>query len=85
MNETFSLQVCSDCLMMMANGDLGGEGDPDAHAARMDAEWPSEDGWHLSPGDLDEPGFSWNQCDACSSMLGGDRSEAFAMRESKDL
>ena len=87
--EPCTLEICVDCLMLLANGEVSdGEGNDltDAHAARMQAVWrdteitlghlsePNDDGEYDEP----EPWFSWSQCDGCRSNLGGDREYATA-------
>lgn len=84
--EPIEIQICTDCLMVAANGEceLDAEDDP---------FWPSDmDGWIVSPGHLhtieecgydvyngyadcpfDEGSFSWTPCDVCRRPLGGDR------------
>ena len=83
--ETCEIEVCSDCLMMMANGEIGdvSEAETEAHAAAMDAAWPMSEGWHLSPDhrESDDDTFSWQSCEGCKSSLGGDRHAAVAMRK----
>lgn len=83
--ETYDIQVCSDCLMMIANGTTGDyDGAPDdaEHDAAMDALWPDADGWDITPNCSEdcEGGFSWSPCEGCGSPLGGDRHPAVAMR-----
>lgn len=83
--ETFEFEWCTDCLMMDANGTLGdvSEEADVAHAAAMEVQWPTADGWHThNVCDEDcEGSFSWSTCDGCGSHLGGDRHPAVAMRE----
>ena len=81
--ETHDIQVCTDCLMMMANGEVGDHGDaPEGatwaddnadtrHVAKMEAMWPSVDGWHMVPGDDDGEGFGWRRVVRVGSSLGG--------------
>lgn len=66
------LSVCTDCLIVIANGDYSGmddkrEQEVKAGIARCDA---------LSAG-TDEYGFSWRPCEVCHSQLGGDRHQAW--------
>jgi hypothetical protein len=94
--ESHPIRVCVDCLIFLANGEYTPP-DPrywpeepatiDELAARIDREWPSADGWHLTTGseedddgESDGVGFSWSPCDACGSRLGGDRHYATAYR-----
>lgn len=79
------LWVCTDCAMMLANGELG-QGDRNAeiaHAQRMNEElagWLQEGGPYvqmvLSGEEDDDSRFSWSRCDGCGSTLGGDRERA---------
>ena len=77
------LAVCGDCLSLLANGtvsdDLDGAAD-EAHAARMDAQWPDVEITlgSVEPTDNDGLGFSWSACQGCGSTLGGDRYAATA-------
>ncbi len=65
--ERWELDVCSDCVQLIANGDTGHEEVP--HALL-----PAWDGHHLVVvGDGD--GFSWRRCEGCGG-LAGDRWQA---------
>lgn len=56
---------------------------PDSrHAALMEAQWPTSDGWNIYLGDH-ETEFSASPCDGCGSRLGGSRHEAMAIREAR--
>lgn len=78
-------ECCVDCLMMMANGELG-QGDVEAdiaHAEKMHARldhFLEREDWNACPsgGEDDEARFSSRPCDACGSPLAGDR-EKFAV------
>lgn len=54
------------------------------HDAKVEAKWPSADGWNLDPGSCEDHGgcveFSWSACEVCGSRLGGSRHAAFAWR-----
>ena len=85
--ETHDLEVCSDCMMLLANGETPPDADVIATelADDIDANWPSADGWHVVPGDCGDNGehsvdFSMSACDACRSPLGGPRCVAHAIR-----
>ncbi len=68
------LQVCSDCLMMIANGDSSGMDAVTLHEVERGMARLCEDGGHLVVGDSDlDQGFSWRRCDCCDRHLGGDR------------
>lgn len=84
--ETHDIDICVDCLMMLANGTIGGDATPamdDLHLSLMELQWPSADGWHVSLNcdENCEGGFSWSQCEGCGENLGGDRHPAVAMRK----
>ena len=84
-SEITELEICTDCLMVAANGESEG--------ADEGYEWPADmDGWIVSPGHAhtvelcgadvvngtadcpyDEGSFSWVPCDVCRRPLGGDR------------
>lgn len=86
--KSYDLAICVDCLMMLANGELG-QGDTaaeDAHAEKMAAQWGDAE---LTLGSLgvdstdddderDQLGFSWSSCEGCGSTFGGDRFAATA-------
>ncbi len=73
--EDVELEVCTDCLTLIANGEVPKD---DPEFSLLD-EW---DGWMLAINcDEDcEGGFSWSQCDGCGSTLGGDRHPVIAMK-----
>lgn len=64
--DVAELSVCTDCIMLLANGEGSGE-TVDAITAR----W-GDQGRHLVPGG-DELGFSTTECDTCGDALHGDR------------
>jgi len=81
MSETITttdLEVCVDCIMLLANGETGDEQETAAHAAKINALWGDT---QLVPAcDEDCEGwFSWSSCDGCGSTLGGDRHKAAAI------
>lgn len=79
--ERHDLSICDDCLQLIANGeDHSEEGDLDA---RIEANWPSEDGWLIDPNCDPEYGcesFSWQPCEACYRHWGGTRHDAIASK-----
>jgi len=94
MNTWTSLDVCPDCLMMIANGETDPnwtESECNDFIARFTK---STEGYaSINPGSdhkncthdlqgedcpLDEGHFSWSPCDLCKSSLGGDRYPAMA-------
>ena len=71
--ETYELEVCVDCAMLIANGETP-EGNPDFTLS------PRWDGYHVAlncPEDC-EGSFTWSSCEGCDSPLGGDRHPAAA-------
>jgi hypothetical protein len=77
-----NLSVCTDCTMMIANGELG-QGDEAAeavHVAAMVTLWGEGSAGVMSLvlncDDDCEGHFSWQRCDGCGSTLGGDRHPA---------
>lgn len=78
--ETYDLDICVDCLVWLANGDLP-EDRPEL-PQDIEIRWPARERWHLVPagGEDDEPHFSWSPCECCGSQLGGDRHKAAAWR-----
>lgn len=74
------IDVCSDCLMIAANGTLGDEDQraDQAHADKIETEWS---GWLMVAGD-GEGWFSWHPCGGCGSHLGGNRYSATMMSTS---
>lgn len=80
MTSATPVVACSDCLMMAANGELGGY-DPDGslareHADRMAAQWgvPFAGPYTLHHGD--DGFFSHAACDTCGDELAGQRFDA---------
>lgn len=71
-----TLAGCSDCVAIIANGDLG-EGDTvanEAHTARMLARVGAEYMRGLFVGNGAE-WFSWQSCEICGGKVGGTRVE----------
>lgn len=81
MSESFSIDICVDCMLDLANGECGNE---DEHGCNERSDWPDWSGYHIALGDLDDRWFSWSSCDMCNSHLGGDRYEATAFTRSED-
>lgn len=69
------LQVCTDCIMMIANGDASGiEREEDVHAVEEGMRRLSAEGGYPCAGDSErDRGFSWWPCHCCRRPLGGDR------------
>lgn len=88
-DATVPLWICTDCLFLMANGEIGdGPRTAEEVSAAITAKWGDTE---ISLGSLrevcdcqsdDSPEechpFSWQDCDTCGSTLGGDRSHATA-------
>jgi hypothetical protein len=75
------IQVCVDCLLLIANGETTESTTVEEHAAKMDALW--SDDWHIVLGSDGESNFSWSSCEGCGSKLGGARETAFAVRDKR--
>jgi len=73
-STTEVVSVCTDCLMLAANGVL-----PESETGNI-PEWAPlnrlDEGFILAPGDGDGH-FSHRGCDTCTTHLGGDRFDAF--------
>lgn len=83
--ERIELDICVDCLSLMANGTTGdypGAPDDAAHAAEIEARWSGTE-ITLNCDEDCEGWFSWSQCDGCGSVLGGERHPAVAWIEDK--
>lgn len=76
MKVTHDLAVCTDCVQIIANGEISdGTDTGDQVAAAQVVKW-GDLAAHMVLGDTDEPWFSWSSCDGCGSPLGGDRFNA---------
>ena len=73
MEHVDTLEVCADCLLFVANGDLP-ENEEHAAAVLTGAERHP----HMHAG-TKELGFSWRPCQCCGSKLGGDRFDAIVL------
>mgnify|MGYP000745862863 FL=1 len=49
MDQTYNIDVCTDCLLYLANGDLPEDGDGDWKPEDLNVQWPVKD-YHLSLG-----------------------------------
>ena len=96
MTTRHELEICVDCVMMIANA----EG-TDEHAEDIERQWPTKDGWHLTNGSVEceycggevrakddtvedcEGWFSRTPCDGCGSRLYGTREHGVAWRNDK--
>lgn len=74
MNILFDLEVCSDCLMAIANCDYSGMDEQTEQAVRLGTARLEQNGNYLVIGDK-EFGFSSRRCDCCRQFP-GDRFEA---------
>lgn len=75
------LQSADDAHLYNLPGDNQTNNAGSRHAARIEAHWPTVDGWHIVPGDSDDDRcFSWLSCDGCGSGLGGYRAAAHAFQ-----
>ncbi len=75
-----TLEVCTDCVCLIANGeatDSDGNDIAPALAAATVERWGRT---CIVLGDDDEAHFSWRPCEACGGTLGGDRLTAYAER-----
>lgn len=79
--QTYEGQICTDCVLLVANGDTSGyPGDVDEYLRRVDAGYGSDvETVVVGTGDAY---FSWSACDLCNTRLGGDRMDAtFFLRQ----
>ena len=72
MNVHAEIEVCWDCVMLIANGDGGDE----TNQAIVD-RWGDLTMHICITDEYDE--FSWSQCDGCGSRLGGARQSAVVL------
>ena len=72
-DDYIELEICTTCLLTVANGVE--DGATQAAAEALAANW---EGYLIAPGN-GEGHFSWTYCDGCDSPLGGDRHKATAM------
>jgi hypothetical protein len=85
---TTDLWVCTDCIFLIANGDLPEEPN-DYDAGAIGRIWAGynvvPDGRHEGEDeDADVQTFSWASCDGCNSHLGGARHRCAAIKETVD-
>jgi hypothetical protein len=72
-NDSFDGFVCTDCLMVIANGDTSGIEDVTAWERDVLETNATEDGSYIVvPAYDDDPRFSTMGCDYCGSKLAGD-------------
>lgn len=80
MDDHTDLSVCTDCIMLIANGDASGmsENRYEEIVDAWDAQWPAH---RFGLGNADEDGdhgFRTSECGACGSGVHGDRFAAHA-------
>ena len=77
----YTIEVCYDCLAIHANGETGSDEPtdcvpwgllPDADVTMGGADCSCKNGYQ-DECECDQTNFSWNDCDACGSSLGGYR------------
>lgn len=68
-NTEIELSLCTDCFVVIANGDDSGVADPEAHAAGMDERWGGEP-YRLVVLPDREPFFSHRECGGCGALPG---------------
>lgn len=74
MNEPNKILVCTDCMLMAANGEADPDLDFEMWQSAVNKLWPPDKyGWLSIGGEDEDYGFSWSSCDYCGSNLGGDR------------
>lgn len=73
-HEPIDIDICVDCLVWHANGDL------DDSLTEADIEAITnppgiDEGWDVVPGSSNDSDgfFTWHSCDACRRRLGGTR------------
>ena len=69
------LDICVDCLMVVANG----EPVSDEHSRSMLRHMEGLEDYSIVITERGEGHFSWSHCDTCNSHLGGTRYEAILM------
>ena len=67
--KTIKGECCSDCLLMIANGDLP----EDCSEERQKELEAISTEWVLCGAASEPIEFSWRSCDVCGSALGGSR------------
>lgn len=77
--DVTDLSVCSDCIQIMANGEINDGTDRGEQCADGMVRVWGDDARHLVPGD-EELGFSHSDCEGCGSPLGGDRHRAHLVK-----
>lgn len=86
MRKVADIEICVDCVMFTANGEVTGSQGEDLtaeHAAKMAELWgDSVNHIHdVTNAETGEHWFSWSSCDGCGSPLGGSRYPAVVLTE----
>lgn len=77
--ETYDLNVCTDCIVLIANATVPVDWAEEAvedWLAEIERNWPGGE-WVLAPGDGDTE-FTRTPCDTCRTGLAGSRHGAHA-------
>jgi hypothetical protein len=69
------MNICVDCAMAHANNDFSGMDSETELRVKSGMERTG----HLAVDSVDITDFSWSQCDACDSTLGGARFGALSL------
>lgn len=78
--DIHTIQVCTDCLMVIANNDFSGVEDHVriAEVVAGICDWADE-GYILVPGD-DSDAFSRQRCECCKTPMAGERHDVTALK-----
>lgn len=79
MKESFTLEICADCVQWLANGEVENPDpafNPDNLADRDITLGALASECEACADGFCEPWFSWHRCDGCGSTFGGDREHA---------
>ena len=67
------IDVCTDCLMVIANGEFEAVAPEVAAAVARGIHDMHAEGYMVALENTDAGHFSWSDCDLCQTKLGGDR------------
>jgi hypothetical protein len=73
------IQVCADCLMVIANGDWSDIAPEDK--SLITAGLKALGGWPHVGNEVNDLGFSWKSCQCCNRGLGGHRYHVVVLGE----
>ncbi len=78
--EITDIQVCADCILYIANGDLPEDDNSNGwRPEQFETKWK---GYQVCAGYSDQDNeFSWSSCDGCGSVLGGSRHHCHAWED----